>query len=115
MPQPTDPLTPFGTPVADPMQPFRQFLDMCRANAIRTDQMTAHDEWITSFRQALEDDYGLDTSDPKIVAAVLAGIVEGVTAVREHDSASIAALLLGWAVWPLAVPHLSPIIETVRV
>lgn len=92
------------------LAPVREFLDMCHAtrHTLRPQDITAHDEWVTIFRHTLEDVYQLDLTDPAIVAAVAAGVVEGMGACIEHGSPTRGALAVGWALYDIAEPHLTP-------
>lgn len=91
-----------------PLEPVREYLEMCDATrrTLRPQDITSHDEWVTTFRATLEDVYQLDLTDPRIIAAVSAGVVEGLGAAMEHDSPVRGSLACGWALFDLAKPHL---------
>ena len=92
-----------------PIEPVREYLEMCDATrrTLRPQDLTSHDEWVTTFRHTLEETYQLDLTDVRIVAAVAAGVVEGMGAAIEHDSTTRGAIAVGWALHDLAKPHLA--------
>lgn len=96
------------------IESVREFLEMCDATrrSLRPSDITAHDEWVTTFRRTLEDVYHLDLTDATVVAAVCAGVVEGLGAAIEHEAPARGALACGWALYDLALPHFEPAVST---
>lgn len=96
------------------IETVREFLDMCiatRRSLSPDDQLEAM-SWSLEFRHTLEETYHIDLTDPAIVTAVAAGVVEGMSRAVQQDSLTRGALECGWALYDLARPHLAPAVAS---
>ena len=83
-----------------PLSPFIEFFDMCDAS--RADLPTAEFDQFASRLRASLAEYGLDASNPTVLAAVTAGVVEALGATHEHGSVVRGAIALGAALSDLS-------------
>jgi hypothetical protein len=95
------------------LEPVREFLEMCDATrrSLPAEDQDVIDDRSAAFRDELTTIHELDLTDPEIIAAVTAGVIQGMGATIEHGedaqtvhrAATRASLALGWVLYDLAV------------